>query len=430
MKISLISLVIIFGLTSCQQASKLLHETLIHTSHNTRTGHRALEKCDFQKAQEIVSTNKSLFVRNAEEGLLSFYQHNFTKSRYYFKTAVSIYRQDENKPVVALSRYVISDYHGEGYDKVLLHNYNALNYLLTGNLEDAMVETRNADFIQRKERQRFYEAIRDYEKVKKRYSDILNRYEVLFQNVNPAHNPYQNPFAFYLSALLYEEQGRFDEALIDIRRALQFDKSSFLLHEKRRYYSSRIVSAPRRVELFFDIGSSPVKTQERIPVKVSEKKEMLYLPSFVLYFSDIEKIELCDSKGEVVAVSSTLSDISAIKINAFKKALPVMISKLVTEAAKEAVADGLQKNVPVVAPFYQMCKVIYSQNNQLSWTTLPQKIDVLSFVPQKGETYILKAVDKNGKILDTKKLQWQCSRKLKNCYAHYLLRNNKFCSVP
>ena len=421
---------ILFLLTSCQQASKLLHETLIHTSHDVKAEHHALEKCDFQKAQEIVSTNKSLFLRNAEEGLLSFYQRDFTKSRQYFETAIDIYRQDENRPVVAVSKYVISDYCGDGYDKVLLHNYNALNYLLMGNLEDAKVETRNSDFIQQKERQQFYEKIRDYEKVKKRYEGIINRYEVLFQNVNPAHNPYQNPFAFYISALLYEESGKFDEALIDIRHALQFDKESSLLHEKRTYYSSQRAPAPRRVELFFDIGRSPVKTEERIAVKVSDKEEKLYFPSYVLYLSDIEKIELCNSAGSVVATSSTLSDINAIEINAFKKELPDIINSIVTEGVKEAVADGLQKNVPVVAPFYQMFKVIYSHRNQLSWTTLPQKIDVISFVPQKGEVYMLKAVDKNGKILDTKQLEWHCSKKFKNCYMHYLLKNNRFCSVP
>ena len=209
-----------------------------------------------------------------------------------------------------------------------------------------------------------------------------------------------------------------------------FDKESSLLHEKQKYYTSYISSPPRRAELFFDIGKSPVKTEERIAVRVSDKQEMLDFPSFVLYLSDIEKVELCNSAGEVVAISSTLSDICAIEINAFKKELPDLVNKIIAEVAKEAVADSLQKNMPVLAPFYQMLKVIYSQNNPLSWTTLPQKIDVISFVPQKGETYILRAVDKNGKILDTKKLQWQCSKKYKNCYMHYLLKNNRFCNVP
>lgn len=52
--------------------------------------------------------------------------------------------------------------------------------------------------------------------------------------------PYQNPFAYYISALVYEENGEFNDAYIDIKQASKYYPDSKILEEKLRYYKKRL----------------------------------------------------------------------------------------------------------------------------------------------------------------------------------------------
>jgi len=419
-------MITMFSFNGCQTASNLLHTAIIPQSYNYLK-ESPVAKCDFASALQEVQNSKSPFLKNAELGLLLFYQKNFNRSKTFFEKAISLYRKDESKPLLALSDYTVLDYMAEGYDKVFLHNYNALNYLLMGDLENAKVETKNSDFIQQKERERFYKEIRNYKSLKHIDRTLLNRYEKLFSRVDSSHNPYQNPFSFYISSLIFEEEGRLDDAAIDLRHALHYAPDSGFLHKRLEQYDKNNPIS-KRVELFFDIGRSPVKTQERVPVKVSKEKELrLYLPSFVLYLSQIDKIVLLDKKNNVIAVSHTLSDINAIKINAFRKMLPFMLDKIFKEVSKEMLGDTIARQNSLIGPVYNFLKVLYSQNNILSWTSLPQRIDVISFIPQINQEYMLEARDKNARVLDRIVFQVNCSEKLKNCYRHYVLKKDKFC---
>jgi len=417
-------------ISGCQSASNLLHTTVVHTPLDQNRQERLLSKCDFQRALTIAQENKSLFLKNAESGLIHFYRKDFQSAGHYFQNAIDIYRKEENKPLLTFSDYLIFDYAGEGYDKVFLHDYNALTYLLQGDLENARVETKNADFIQYKERRKFYERIKafDLEKQNSAVKLILNRYEKLFFHVNSQHNPYQNPFAFYLSALLFEEEGRFDDAKIDMQNALKFYTDAFLLKEKLKRYQKRDITTVPHVEIFVDVGKSPVKTQYKEAVKVSsQKRQNIYLPSFELYLSDVSKIVVKDQNNKVVARSCVMADVKAIKINAFKRELPMMLEKIFYETAREAAGSILSEKTPFAVPFYNMIKVIYSQNSALSWMTLPERVEVLSFVPRKGDLYILEARDQENRLIDSITLVLNCPKRLKNCYKHFVIRENKFC---
>ncbi len=424
LRVWLLAVVWLFFLFGCQSASNLLHSKILHRSYNAQ-----LSSCDLKAAKKRIVKSEVLFLRDVQLGQIAFYQKDFRNAEIYFNKAVDFYQHREKRPVLALSDYLVFDYNGEGYDKVFLHNYNALNYLLIGDLENAMVESRNSDFIQRQERVKFYKEISSYHPSKQLDQSLLNRYEVLFSHVNPAHNPYQNPFSFYLSALLYEEKGAYDEAMIDMQNALKWYPDSSIMKEKLAIYKSHKKNR-KRVEIFFDIGRSPVKTQENISVKVTaDASKILYLPSFELYLSDISKIIVTDSIGNVVATSSILSDIKAIKINAFKKKLPSLLDKLISEIAKEAISYEVTKHYGTAGSFYKMLNVIYSQNNNFSWILLPERIEVISFVPKKKENYILKVIDKNGKILDRLSFCPNFTKNLKNFYHCYVVKDGKFCRV-
>ncbi len=394
-----IIVVLIYLLVGCKSASNYLHTTLIP---------------------------KSEFLKKTELGLHSFHQSKHKESKKYFQDAVDIYRIDEDKPLVALSDIAVLEYRGKGYDKVLLHNYSALNYLMMGEIESAKVETKNSNFIQKNERFKFYDKIEKFKDEKEQYTNILDIYEQLFKSVDLTHNPYQNPFAYYVSALLYEEDNQYTDAYIDIKNALKYHHDSKILKDKLQLYKSdEQTNTKKRVELFFDIGKSPTKEQVKISVKTDKnREEMLYLPTFKLYKSKIDKIIVTDSFDKIVAKSSVLSDIDAIKVNEFKEMLPSLISKLATESGKEILIETLSQKSSSVGAMFKTISTVYSQNSLQTWSTLPKRIEVISFTPKKDVSYRLKIIDKDGKILNNKKLQLNCIKKKKNCYQYYLIKEH------
>lgn len=80
-------------------------------------------------------------------------------------------------------------YKGDNFEKVMINGINAINYLEIGNLDDALVEARR-----------------------------LNQKLYRFKNEGGIDYD-QNPYAFYLSALLYEADRKYDDAYIDYKNA-------------------------------------------------------------------------------------------------------------------------------------------------------------------------------------------------------------------
>jgi hypothetical protein len=90
-------------------------------------------------------------------------------------------------------------YKGESYEKFLINTMNAINYLMLGQFDDAMVEARRIN-----------------EKISKMKMDQRDPYE-------------QSPFARYLAALLWDAQKNYDDAYIEFEAAYKLDsKNPFL----------------------------------------------------------------------------------------------------------------------------------------------------------------------------------------------------------
>jgi len=83
----------------------------------------------------------------------------------------------------------MNQYKGDDFEKVLINGMLAINYLMLGQLDEAQVETR-------------------------KLNDKLYKYR--FEGKK---NYQQNPFAFYLSALIWEANRNWDSAYIDFKKA-------------------------------------------------------------------------------------------------------------------------------------------------------------------------------------------------------------------
>jgi hypothetical protein len=410
--------------SGCKMASSLLDETLNPKSHNYTQSSKLLDACNLNQVIEVLQNNKNIFLQNSEKGLAYYYQNNSKKSNNYFDDAINIYRANENKALFDVSTFLTQEYQGEGYDKVFLHNYKAINYLTLGNSQSARVEARNSNIVQQESRLKL-------NKLKSSETNssngiALSRYDKLFQTVNSQHNPYQNPFAYYISALAYAEDADYGNALVDIRHAITFAPNSKILQEKLKLYRSkkRIDS----VELFFDIGQSPLKSKVQLEMKMGNgEKRMATLPTFSLSESNIDHIEIVDNKGILVAKTSLLSDVNAIKINEFKEKLPAMLSLISRELALSVGSEALNGQSKLLAGVVKAGMAIYSQVDTATWSLLPQKILVASFKATKNQSYKMVIYSKDGTILKKYPLGISKKSSTKNIYKHILLRNNRVC---
>ena len=426
MKIESISLLLVipFLFFGCQEASRFLDHAINPKVHETKASSNALNSCNIDKTISLVSKNQNELLKNLELGLGYYFNNNLKQSNTYFGRATNLYRMNEDKAIIDISTLLRKEYQGEGYDKVFLHNYQAINYLLMGNAEEARVEVKNSNFVQEQEKKKLKEFVKKNSKSNKN-SILISRYQKLFDSVNPQHNPYQNPYAYYISALAYAEERDYDNARIDIQRAIKFAPDSKMLEEKLKSYQHG--KAEKTVEIFFDIGQSPLKSQVQLPLDMENKEtRMAYMPSFIIDISDIEYIKITDSKGKEVARSSLLVDINAIKINEFQQKLPSIIYLISKEAMTSITSATLEGKSKFITGLFNATRAIYGQNDISTWSLLPQKILVASFVPN-DEEYEIIVVSKDEKVLNQYPLRLLKSSKTKNIYRHFTLRGNELC---
>jgi hypothetical protein len=405
-------------------ASNLLDETIRPKNHSYTKSSKLLDGCQLDKVVELIEGNKNRLLQNSEKGLAYYYQNKSKSSNGYFDIAIDIYRNNENKALFDVSTFLTQEYQGEGYDKVFLHNYKAINYLTLGNAQSARVEAKNSNISQQEARIKLNELKSKETNSTNRLT--LSRYEKLFNSVNAKHNPYQNPFAYYISALSYAEDEDYGNALIDIRKALKFAPNSKVLKDKLKLYSQK--KRVDSIELFFDIGQSPLKSKVQLEMKMGNgEKRMATLPTFSLSESNIDHIEIVDNKGILVAKTSLLSDVNAIKINEFKEKLPAMLSLISRELALSVGSEALNGQSKLLAGVVKAGMAIYSQVDTATWSLLPQKILVASFKATKNQSYKMVIYSKDGTILKKYPLGISKKSSTKNIYKHILLRNNRVC---
>lgn len=433
----------------------------------------------------LIKKNEDSLNRYLNLAGFSYQKGEYQKSNQYFDQAINKYKFFENKGVISASRtlgYITAsflddtylDYEGDGYEKVMMHNYKAINYLMLNDKESARVEIVNSYKKQMEEKQKFSDEIAEYKteetkqvelekelpKKKKRYrqskESIYGKLKPLFEGVNSAHMPYQNPFAYYISALVYEENGEFDDAYIDIKKASDFYPDSQILKQKLLYYAGKAYGkesaeyqniltktnlkdnvSDQRAEVFINLSSSPTKEQMKVPIYLGGAMQFTSFPTFKLTENDANSVVVKDDSGTTVATSSILTDVDAMVINLFKERVPgIILRQVINVGSKTVASESISNKVDngnvlvsaAVGLGMSMVNAVTSKADTRSWTTLPSKIDALSFKPDASKKYTVHLLDKNGRELEKQPLTLNKNKNLKNNYAIITIKGHKICN--
>ncbi len=307
------------------------------------------------------------------------------------------YHSVTNLALATLGSEEMVQYKGESYEKLLINANLALNYTMLGQNDEALVEARRIN-----------------EKVNKIRQEGREDYE-------------QNPFAHYLSGLLWEADGKFDDAYISFERSHKLDPSNPELREDL----IRTAKKARREETykkwksqFSDVKENPDwydKNKGEIVVMIAQgwgpKKGMApenhRIPRLYPVYSHTKNVKVdlmptstgAGTDATPVAFSrlattksESVYDIEKVAIQTLNADYGWMIArKMGAFAAKEIMADQIRQKNELLGLIAWVGMHASDRADLRQWSTLPQTIQLARFWVKPGTYQLnLQGIDISG----------------------------------
>ncbi len=250
-------------------------------------------------------------------------------------------------------------YKGDDYEKVLVHAMNAVNYLELSELDDALVETRK-----------------------------LN--EMLYKFKYDAKKPYdQNPFAFYLSAMIWEANHDYDDAYIAykaayevaphyaplkedlIRASIKAQRPEETAKWKSEFPKTKVDTSAKdqgfgEVVLIFEQGWGPRKYP---------RSEDPRFPVLLPYSSTTQAARLVvDGKTEISTSIFSVTDVAIKTLN--DDYLGLVGMRLAGVATKAVLADQIAQKDRTLGAIAWLALNIADRADVRQWSTLPQSFQI------------------------------------------------------
>lgn len=294
-------------------------------------------------------------------------------------------------------------YRGEGYERVLVHQFQALNYLAQNDLQAALVEVRRANLEQRV-------ALQDHEKEiaraenkarEKRVQLDPNQFRQYFramdETVGKVKSSFQNGYTFYVSGLIYEAAGQLNDAYIDYKKAHEiFPDNRFLQQDllrlskklgmnqdyqtfKKRYGSqdNDLARDQGHLVILLENGFVPAKEEISIPIPT---KQGVQAVSFPIYQQPWRQPQALYWTGEGQTVKSEpIVYINALAMKSLSEKIPaLLIRQTLRVLAKKEMQNKANDNGNVaLAIGTQLYNIVSERADLRSWLTLPNSAQII-----------------------------------------------------
>lgn len=304
--------------------------------------------------------------------------------------------QDYHSITNVTSSLVLSEdmvqYKGDDYEKVLINAMNAVNYIELGDLDGALVEVRR---LNQKLYKFKYEAKKDYE---------------------------QNPFAYYLGAILWEADRKWDDAYIAYKNAYELMPNYSPLRED---LIRAAIKAQRSDELekwqkqFPEVKIKPEWKDKNAGEIVfiyqqgwgPRKKPRPESPRFPQLFPvrsltqsarlTIDPIHYSNSKQGLAIAAALFDGASKETLKVFSvtdvavKTLDDDYARLIASrvggvVAKAVLAEQLRQNNEALGQIAWIAMNIADQADVRQWSTLPESFQIAR-IPAKAGKYKIRA---------------------------------------
>ncbi len=305
-----------------------------------------------------------------------------------------------------LTNETVLPYKGSGFEKLLLHGFKAINFLMLGNLEGARVEIRRLDDRLKQERQEYERMIRLAEE--KAEEENLNREEIsaaeeklrnafggAISQVSNTTDSYLSAFGSFLSGLVYDIEGDFSEARIDSVRVAGLSPGFTYALRDAYFFGEEMAPPPSAsgldlrdcgdLVLFYQCGLTPIKKEVYLPIPTSRG---YIATAFAVYRTIPTKLSravvLID--GVEAARTEILTDVEAQAIRTLVDEIPYTIIRAILRMVVKATllnAAGQEGGEwgELAASIYNLAS---EQADLRSWLTLPKNIQALRIYPPEG----------------------------------------------
>lgn len=267
-------------------------------------------------------------------------------------------------------------YKGDDYEKVLVNAMMAVNYLMLGKLEEAQVQTRRMNDKLYKFR---FEGKKDYD---------------------------QNPFAFYLSALIWEANRDWDSAYIEFKKAYD-------LNPKMAYLQEDLIRAAIAAQREDEVAKWRAKFAGVKPANLKDVGEVILVyqqgwgpvkqpnPSFVRVpklfptFSETVRARL-EVEGGPKEVSQTAADITSVAVKTLDDQYAGMIAmRAAGVASKAVVSDQIRQKNSLLGDLAWIGMNIADQADLRQWVSLPASFQIAKLRLKPGQ-YKVRVVGLNS----------------------------------
>jgi hypothetical protein len=374
-----------------------------------------------------------------EAGMILHTDGELEQSTALFDEAEEVIRHHEEKAVVSLSRGTAQagslfvnektlPYRGEPFEKVLVHTYKAANYLFRHDYEGARVEIRRT-FARQRENERMqqkeYERMQDEARSRGISSRrVLRSVEAHYEDQSAiarrVKNLYEDAFAYYLSAIVYELNREYNDAYIDLKKlqelqpGIPFVENDLLrmarlsgLSDALNRNMARLGKKPRRLDrereadllLFFACGMAPRKREIKISIPIPDVGIIsLAFPKYEVLPNPVRHAALYDPQGRLYGRTFVLTDLEAMAIRNLQDRLPALALK---QALRAAIKGAVTKTASeeggwAAALAANLYNVITEQADLRCWQTLPQNMQAARIPLPSGRHELVLALHGEG----------------------------------
>jgi tetratricopeptide (TPR) repeat protein len=291
-------------------------------------------------------------------------------------------------------------YKGESYEKFLINTLNAINYVMLGQLDDAIVEARRIN-----------------EKISKMRMDGREPYEL-------------SPFARYLSAVLWEAQHRYDDAYIDYDGSYKLDHSNPLLPadlirsakmaRREDAYKSWKKTFPHVQESprWYDsgLGELVVIYQQGWGPQKQPRPGQYRFPMLRPVFNETQRADIL-LNGKDQGQTKLVYNVEQVAIETLDKDFGALVARrLGGVAAKAVVADQIRQKNELLGALAWVGMNLADRADLRQWSTLPQTIQMAKLRLPPGEYELkIQGLNADGKntedVLPSQKIQIRAGRK-------------------
>ncbi|WP_394130575.1 COG3014 family protein [Shewanella maritima] len=342
-----------------------------------------------------------------EAGRIAQIDGDFDASKTYYQQAMAAYRLFDDRAVISASdisasasSILLNDnaipYRGPGYERIMLHQYQAMNYLMSGDPQGALVEVRRSNQLQASEERRYRKS---QESVKQMANGTIST-EVnrLGKASGTVTSSFLNAYSFYTTGLLHELLGEPNDAYIDYRKAAQITPNNTYLQQdlvrlakqlsmpqyqefkKRWGEATTMQEGQGQVVFVVEKGFAPVKQSFTVPFTINGN---IQTASLATYPGQSQSMTNSNIQGlGTVLRTEPIANIDALAYNALKEELPAALVRQAArvyakaEMNRKVAGEHGNHNNDFGAIAMQIFNVITEQADRRSWLTLPQEAQI------------------------------------------------------